>query len=194
MSKTAKQQQATERLTKRLTKRLIFATFAMFAFGFALVPLYDVICEVTGLNGKTAGRYQSNGTDDVTKAQVDKSRLVTVQFLANNNDGMAWEFRPNVSKVVVHPGEITVVSFHAKNPSTVDMVAQAVPSVAPYGAAQYMHKIECFCFKQQKLAAGQEVDMPLRFFIDEALPQDLTKLTLSYSLFNVTPNVGPVNK
>ncbi len=164
-----------------LVRRLILVVVGMFGFGFALVPLYDVFCDVTGLNGKTQGQYvQSDAT------VIDESRWVTVQFMANNNDGMSWAFKPEQRSIKVHPGALNSVAFYAKNPSHLEMVAQAVPSVSPFRAAEYLHKTECFCFKQQKLAAGEQRDMPLRFIVDRDLPEEINTFTLSYTLFDIT--------
>ncbi|MDT8398382.1 MAG: cytochrome c oxidase assembly protein [Pseudomonadales bacterium] len=172
------------RKNSRVVLKLLATALAMFGFGFALVPLYDVLCDITGLNGKTGGRYEYSAVD----SRVNTERLVTVQFMAQNNAGMSWVFKPNVKEVRVHPGQLTEVSFYARNPSAGDMVAQAVPSVSPFQAADYLHKTECFCFTQQRLGAGVEVDMPLTFFIDQDIPEEITKLTLSYSLFDITAN------
>jgi cytochrome c oxidase assembly protein subunit 11 len=166
----------------RLAAKLFLGAVGMFGFGFVLVPIYDVFCEITGLNGKTGGQYAY----EAAKVKVDDSRLVTVQFLASNNAGMSWKFEPAVREIQVHPGELTEVSFYAHNTGFEAMVGQAVPSVSPFRAADYLHKTECFCFNQQTLAAGQDIDMPLLFFIDQDIPEDLTKLTLSYTLFDVT--------
>jgi cytochrome c oxidase assembly protein subunit 11 len=166
---------------RRMAVKLLFVVIGMFGFGFALVPLYDVFCEVTGLNGKTAGAYTS-----AEQIEINKDRIVTVQFMANNNDGMTWEFRPTQRSVKVHPGELNSVTFYASNPTDKVMVAQAVPSVSPFYVANYLHKTECFCFEQQQLEANQEVEMPLRFIIDSELPSDVNTLTLSYTLFDVT--------
>jgi cytochrome c oxidase assembly protein subunit 11 len=166
---------------KRLVLRLLGVVVGMFAFGFALVPLYDVFCEITGANGKTAGKFT------VTQAQeIDEQRLVTIQFLTSNNGDMPWEFRPKKRMLKIHPGELNSTSFYVRNPANKTMVAQAVPSVSPFHAAQYLHKTECFCFDQQQLAQGEEMDMPLRFIIDADLPKDVNTLTLSYTLFDVT--------
>jgi len=160
--------------------KLLAVVFGMFCFGFALVPLYDVICDVTGLNGKTGGRYE------VTDApEVDESRWVTVQFTASNNANMPWVFAPSDRVLKVRPGEINETFFVAKNPTDQRMVAQAVPSVAPFFVAEYLHKTECFCFNQQVLEAGESVEMPLRFFVDGDIPERVSKLTLSYTLFNL---------
>jgi cytochrome c oxidase assembly protein subunit 11 len=172
---------------KRLVLRLLGVVVGMFAFGFALVPLYDVFCEITGANGKTAGKFT------VTQAQkIDKQRVVTIQFLTNNNADMPWEFRPKKRMLKVHPGELNSTAFYVRNPANKTMVAQAVPSVSPFHAAEYLHKTECFCFDQQQLAQGEEMDMPLRFIIDADLPKDVNTLTLSYTLFDVTDQFGTV--
>lgn len=170
--------------TSRITFKLVLATIAMFGFGFALVPLYDVLCDITGLNGKTGGRAEY----DVVASEIDTERLVTVQFMTTNSAGMSWEFRPQVRQIKVHPGELNEVMFYARNPSNELMIAQAVPSVAPSKAVDYLHKTECFCFNQQELGAGEEINMPLQFFIDQDIPQEVTKLTLSYALFDITQN------
>ncbi|HET8849227.1 MAG TPA: cytochrome c oxidase assembly protein [Marinobacter sp.] len=151
----------------------------MFAFGFALVPLYEVFCEITGINGKTGGRYEATAP-----AVVDESRTVTVQFLASTGPDMEWEFRPMVRSVDVHPGESVTVNYFASNPSAVRMVGQAVPSLSPSEGTLYFHKTECFCFNQQPLDAGESVEMPLVFIVDPELPEHITKLTLSYTLYD----------
>ena len=140
---------------KRLITRLLLVTVAMFGFGFALVPLYNLFCDVTGLNGKT------NTTAFIPATElVDTSRNVTVQFVATNNAGMPWEFRPEVFKLTVHPGEQVQTTFFARNPRAIKMVAQAIPSVSPGRAAAYFHKTECFGFIQQALDGGAAIDMP----------------------------------
>jgi cytochrome c oxidase assembly protein subunit 11 len=170
--------------TGHLVSRLGLVVVGMFGFGFALVPIYDVFCDITGLNGKTGGR----ATYDAAIVEVEEERLVTVQFTANNNAGMSWQFHPMVNQVQVHPGELTEVKFYARNPTGMPMVAQAVPSVVPFVAADYLHKTECFCFNRQTLAGGEALEMPLLFYIDTAIPKDVSKLTLSYTLFDVTTN------
>jgi cytochrome c oxidase assembly protein subunit 11 len=166
---------------KRHVLRLVGVVVGMFAFGFALVPLYDVFCEITGANGKTAGQFTATETQ-----VIDKERLITIQFLTTNNADMPWEFRPTKRMLKVHPGELNSTVFYVRNPADKTMVAQAVPSVSPFHAAEYLHKTECFCFDQQQLAQGEEMDMPLRFIIDADLPKDVNTITLSYTLFDVT--------
>lgn len=168
----------------KTVRQLLMVVVGMFGFGFAMVPLYDIMCEVTGFNGKTSGPYQAAETQ-----VVDESRTVTVQFLANNNASMPWEFRPEVRKMVVHPGKMNEMNFYVRNITDRTMSAQAVPSVTPFNAAEYMHKTECFCFEQQQLAQGEDLDMPLRFIIDQDIPEDVKTLTLSYTLYDITEQV-----
>jgi len=165
----------------RTALKLVLVACGMFGFGFALVPLYEVFCELTGLNGKTGEQYTQT-----TVEVVDTDRLVTIQFLTNNNVDMPWEFRPEKRSIKVHPGELNTTSFYVRNPALTSITAQAVPSVTPFMAATYLHKTECFCFEQQELAAGESLDMPLRFIIDRDLPEEIETLTLSYTLFDIT--------
>ena len=167
--------------TKKSVFKLITIVLGMFAFGFLLVPLYDIVCEVTGLNGKTAGRYQLSGNE-----LVDEGRRVTVQFLTNRNANMSWSFRPQTRSVEVVPGELNEAQFFVRNDTDSTMVGKAIPSVTPFTAADYLHKTECFCFNQQPLDAGKEADMPLRFIVDRDLPKDIHVITLSYTIFDVT--------
>jgi len=167
--------------TVDIVKRLSIVVIGMFFFGFALVPIYDVFCDVTGLNGKT-NQQAYISADDI----IDTDRSVTVQFVATNNESMPWEFRPDVFKLKVHPGEEVQTTFFARNPRSYDMVAQAIPSVSPGKAAAYFHKTECFCFNQQPLAAGESTDMPLSFIVDRDLPSGVHTITLSYTLFDIT--------
>ncbi|GMG86010.1 cytochrome c oxidase assembly protein [Biformimicrobium ophioploci] len=165
----------------RTLARNLATVVGMFLFAiFVMPPLYDAFCEITGLNGKTGGRYEA------VPAAVDTSRTVKVQFVATNNENMPWEFAPGVREIVVHPGEQVDVHFVAVNPTGRDMVAQAIPSLVPFKAAEYFHKTECFCFNQQALAAGERTDMPLQFIVDQDLPKSVNTITLSYTIFDVT--------
>lgn len=170
---------------KRGAAKLVLVVVGMFGFGFALVPLYDIICDVTGLNGKTSGKYVSEQS-----LKIDEERTVTIQFLANNNAGMPWEFRPVSRSLEVTPGELNATEFFVRNPAKSSITGQAVPSVTPFRAAKYLHKTECFCFEQQQLASGETLQMPLRFIIDSEMPKDITKLTLSYTLYDITEQVS----
>jgi cytochrome c oxidase assembly protein subunit 11 len=168
----------------KVLSKLMLIVFGMFGFGFALVPLYDVFCDITGLNGKTnesAATYSADG--------VDTSRTVNVQFISRMAKDMPWQFEPMEREITVHPGEMKFVKFYAKNESTKDIVGQAVPSVSPGLAAAYFQKIECFCFNQQPLKGNEEVEMGLQFYVDPELPEDISTVTLSYTLYDITAKV-----
>jgi len=163
---------------KKIIVQLMLVVIGMFGFGFALVPIYNVFCDVTGLNGKTGGQVEIPAD-----MKVDKDRLVTVEFMATLNETMPWSFYPDVKSVEVHPGQPTKISYYAKNNTNSEIIGQAIPSIAPGLAATYFHKTECFCFTQQTLKAGEEKHMPVVFFIDPTLPKDVNVLTLSYTFF-----------
>lgn len=162
--------------------KLVVTAVAMFAFVFVvMVPLYNVLCDALGINGKTAGEAYTS-----VPAAVDESRTVTIQFIATNNDGMPWEFAPAQTMMKVHPGAVNDTVFFARNPQKGAMVAQAIPSVSPSRAAEYFHKTECFCFNQQPLDGESSAEMPLQFIVDQDLPGDIRTITLSYTIFDVT--------
>jgi len=166
--------------------KLVVVAVAMFAFVFVvMVPLYDVLCDALGINGKTSGQAYTS-----VQAAVDESRIVTIQFVATNNEGMPWEFGPSTTAMKVHPGAVNDTVFHARNPMPRAMVAQAIPSVSPARAAEYFHKTECFCFNQQPLDGNTTAEMPLQFIIDQDLPRDIKTITLSYTIFDVTEMAG----
>jgi len=171
---------------KPLIKRLVIITLGMFGFGFALVPLYDVFCEVTGINGKT--RTEAVNAD---RAVLDEQREVTIEFLARPNADMPWLFQPQIQRIKVHPGEIKLVYYEAQNQTGHTMVGQAVPSVSPGQAALFFNKMECFCFNQQKLVAGEKLLMPLQFYVDPDLPPQFSTITLSYTLYDMTKHASP---
>jgi cytochrome c oxidase assembly protein subunit 11 len=150
-------------------------------FAFALVPFYDLLCSVTGLNGKTSATAQL-----APAAKIDSARWVTVEFTSTVMPGISWEFRPAQTRMRVHPGEVTRINYLAKNPTSRTMAGQAVPSVSPGWAAQHFNKIECFCFKRQELKAGETREMPLVFFVSPDLPSNVQEISLSYSLFPVS--------
>ena len=163
---------------KKVIRNLLFAVVGMFGFGFALVPLYDVFCDITGINGKTGEQYVSE-----TPIQIDTSREIKVEFLANLNDGMPWEFEPLTRSVRVHPGEASRIEYVARNNTDRDIVGQAIPSVSPGIAAAHFQKTECFCFTEQVLKAGEEKVMPVVFIVDPAIDEDVHEITLSYTFF-----------
>lgn len=169
------------RATRRSVLKFGVVVLAMFGFGFALVPIYNALCDAIGLNGKI--RMEATAADT---AVVDRSRLVTVEFVTTINGGGNWEFRSEKVRVQVHPGEMSRVDFRARNPEDRARVAQAVPNVAPMEAARHLRKAECFCFNQQPFGPGEEKQMPMVFVIDPALPKDVDTVTLSYTFFDVT--------
>ena len=154
----------------------------MFGFGWALIPLYGLICDLTGLGGDTGGAYQY----DPASTQRDASRLVKVNFLTNTNAGMPWEFWAETTGVRVHPGELKEVKFYVRNTTDRRMVAQAIPSLVPISATDYFHKTECFCFRSQMLDPGEVLEMPMRFIVATELPRNVQSLSLSYALFDIT--------
>lgn len=163
---------------KKVIRNLLIVVVAMFGFGFALVPLYDTFCSLTGLNGKTSGDAYTG--DNLA---IDKTRNIKVEFVTSLNENMPWQFKALQENVTVHPGEATKVSFVAKNLTDKDMIGQAIPSVTPGQAASYFMKTECFCFTQQTLKAGEEKEMPVIFIIDPSIDEDVREITLSYTFF-----------
>lgn len=170
---------------RRLAWRLTLAAAAMCGFGYLLVPLYEVYCQATGFNG-TTGRRLDYG--EAVARKEDAGRTVTVEFVANTNGTLPWEFRPETARLRVHPGQLVLTRFHAHNLAHVAIVGQAIPSVTPNQAAPYFHKIECFCFSRQPLGPGEGKELPLQFLVDPELPKDITTLTLSYTFFE-TPGI-----
>jgi cytochrome c oxidase assembly protein subunit 11 len=153
-------------------------TLGMFAFGFLLVPIYDVFCDITGLGGKT------NTQAAIVDVQTpDNDRIITVEFVASLNEYAPWEFRPAVVSMEVHPGEMYDTTFYAHNLTNRKLIGQAVPSIAPGQAARYFKKTECFCFTSQQFDAQEARDMPLKFVIDPEIPDYIDRLTLSYTFF-----------
>jgi len=167
----------------KIIGKLLVLVVIMFGFGFALVPLYDVFCDVTGLNGKTGDKVSFK-----TAPVVDESRIIKVTFLANLNESMPWQFKPQQSFIEVHPGKPTTINYIAKNTSSKSIIGQAVPSVSPGLAAAYFQKTECFCFTQQKLKAGEEKLMPVTFIVDNKLPEGMSEIALSYTFFTSKQN------
>jgi len=164
--------------TRTLVLKLVALTVAMFGFGFLLVPLYEVFCDITGLGGRT-----SNEAAQVTVAP-DTSRTVRVEFVASVHAGGRWEFRPEVTSMTVHPGQMYTTTYWARNLRDLDVVGHAVPSVAPGSAARYFMKTECFCFTEQMFEPNEGRDMPVIFIIDPDLPAHVETVTLSYTFFD----------
>lgn len=153
----------------------------MFGFCFALVPLYNTFCKVTGIN--TAVRVRD------FESMPDLNRNITVEFVAVNNANLPWDFHPQQNHLAVHPNQNTKIFFYAKNNSKQTMTIQAIPSYAPSSAARYLHKIQCFCFEQQTLKPGAAIEMPIVFRIDPQLPTAIRTITLAYTLFDVTAQI-----
>ncbi len=168
---------------RRGSWKLAAVVLFMFGFGFALVPLYGAICQLTGLNGKSRGLLAASAE---AGGAVDSKRTVKVQFLTTVNGGRVWKFGADQAQIEVHPGQLYTVYFDAQNQQDQDVVGQAVPSVAPWKAANHLHKTECFCFNQQPFKAGEAKHMPVRFMLDPQLPADVDTVTLSYTFFDVT--------
>ncbi len=170
-----------ETKTSVLSAKLMVIVVGMFGFGYLLVPLYDIICDVTGLNGKT-------GVIDVQAASdysVDANRDLEVAFSATVNAAGNWVFRPEVSSMRVKPGEQYTAWYVAENVSTTDVIGRAVPSVAPQPAARFFDKTECFCFTNQEFAAGESKRMPVTFVVNPDLPTNFESLVLSYTFFTI---------
>ncbi len=165
---------------KRTLRKLIIAVPLMFAFGFALVPLYDVFCEVTGLNGKV---FQSEHSDNLL---TDEGRSIALQFISTNNENMPWTFKPSKQVMKIETGKYHTAIFYVKNTTNKRMVAQAVPSVAPSNAAAHLKKLECFCFEQQELMPGEEANLPVRLLVSNDLPSNIKNIILSYTIFDIT--------
>ncbi|WP_261886425.1 cytochrome c oxidase assembly protein [Vibrio pomeroyi] len=174
-----------KRSSKKLTGYLVLSVVAMFGFGFALVPLYDVMCEALGINGKTntVSAVQPQGM------QPDYSRTIRVEFMSHIKPDMPWTFSPEVRVLEVHPGEVVQTNYIAKNLSASSLIGQAVPSVSPGMGATYFNKMECFCFNQQPLDGFKRAEMGLIFYIEPNIPESIHTLTLSYTLFNITSEV-----
>ena len=175
------------RRNRALTGRLWLFVAGSFAFGFALVPLYRVLCQVTGFGD------QKLLTEAVSASRVgtaDRERIVTVEFMAMLPTVGNWEFRPSQTSLRVHPGQLYEASFVARNLTGHDTVAQAVPNIAPGQAASWFHKTECFCFSPQAFKRGQERVLPVRFFIDRTLPVNVDRVTLSYTFYDTALRVA----
>lgn len=171
---------------RKLVIILAFVVIGMFGFGFALVPIYNTLCKSLGINGKTNPEAIAYKADP---ANIVKDREVLVEFVATNNSGVPWAFYPKTKKVTIHPGEQTRLAFYAENKTDHRMTVQAIPSVTPGLAAKYLKKTECFCFTSQTLNGHEAMDMPLLFHLDKDLPEDIKTITLSYTLFDLTPKL-----
>ncbi len=173
----------------KMAGKLMVIAVAMLAFGYALGPIYNAICKVTGINILASGERNFPGvsSDIQANTQVDKSRTITIEFDVNSRG--PWAFKPAVRSLQVHPGELTTVMYEFQNTQNRRMTAQAIPSYAPMQAAAHFNKLECFCFNQYTLAPGEKKQWPVAFVIDPKLSRDVKTITLSYTFFEVG---GPV--
>jgi cytochrome c oxidase assembly protein subunit 11 len=172
----------------RMLRKLAVVAIGMFGFGYALVPMYKAICDITGVNILALGEKELPGSSnarltEVKNTQVDLNRTITVEFDANTRG--PWHFKPMQSSVQVHPGELTTVMYEFQNVQDRTMSAQAIPSYAPHEAAAYFNKVECFCFNQYTLAPGEKKQWPVVFVVDSKLAKNVNTITLSYTFFEV---------
>jgi cytochrome c oxidase assembly protein subunit 11 len=173
---------------KKLTLKLAAFALGSFAFGFALVPMYDVLCDITGFGDQS----------QLAKARVaveapDDSRTITVDFIADLPSVGNWEFRPTVASMDIHPGRLYQTEFFAHNLTGHATTAQAVPNIAPGKAAGYFRKTECFCFTPQNFAVGEQRPMVVRFVVDPAIPRSVDRITLSYTFYDEFTRVSSLN-
>lgn len=168
-----------ERRLAPLVIKLFLIPIAMFGFGYAMVPFYNVFCEITGLNGKTG----AISTAEANQLSVDKSRTIKLEFSTSINNEGPWEFRPAHPTMLIHPGETYTTTFFATNKLNKPLVSQSIPSVAPITAAPHFSKTECFCFTEQAFKALETREMPVTFVVDKGVPADVDVMTLSYTLF-----------
>ncbi|MGZ4980247.1 MAG: cytochrome c oxidase assembly protein [Methylobacter sp.] len=165
----------------KLVRILVFVVLGMFGFGYALVPLYDVLCDITGLNGKV----ESSAIKEVGY-EVDKNREITVEFMTALNETTPMVFRSEIKKLKVHPGEYYTVNFYAENKTDKVMIARAIPSISPGLVAEFFKKTECFCFSEQTFKAREGRTMPVRFVVNPEIPKEYKTITLAYTFFDNT--------
>ncbi|OYU42622.1 MAG: cytochrome c oxidase assembly protein [Burkholderiales bacterium PBB4] len=180
-----------KRENTRMLGKLAIVVVGMFGFGYALVPMYNAICEMTGINVLALGEQvvSGNKVQQANNTQVDTSRTITVEFDANSRG--PWDFKPAQRSVQVHPGELTTVMYEFQNIQNRRMSAQAIPSYAPQQASAHFNKLECFCFNQYTLEPGEKKSWPVAFVIDPKLSKDVTTITLSYTFFEVGGKTPP---
>jgi len=172
--------QRNQTISKAYWIKLILVPLGMFAFAFALVPLYDTFCDITGLNGRT-----NSASYDGKPISVDESRTITIDFLASTASGFPVKFYPMTTKMKVVPGKLYTINYYAENRSNEVITGQAVPSVAPGEAASHLKKLECFCFNKQTFQPKQPIEMPVRFFVDSDIGKKIYNITLSYNFIKV---------
>ncbi len=174
-----------QRENRSLTWKLLAIALGSFGFGFALVPLYNVICGVTGVGDQSALLRKVKAIEN-----IDTSRTITIEFLGNVASAGEWDFRPVARTIEVHPGKLYSAEFFAHNLTGRDTTAQAVPNIAPSKVAAYFHKTECFCFSPQHFAVNEQRDMPVRFIVDPAIPKYIDRITLAYTFYDESSRVS----
>ena len=173
------------RANRSLIVGLLVMTAGSFAFGWALIPLYDVFCRLTGI-----GNAEAKAGVSAARENIDPDREITIEFVADPASVGSFEFRPRVASMRIHPGKLYDTQFYARNLTSMTSVAQAVPSISPGVAAQYFHKTQCFCFSAQRFSAGEGRDMPVRFIVDRGLPSNVDRVTLAYTFFDTTQSAA----
>ena len=173
------------RESRKTIRNLSLTVAGMLAFSFLLVPIYDVFCEITGLNGKIEGPSVFS-----SKNIEEDKREMLIQFVTHNNESMPWTFKSEIAQLTITTGVQQSVMFVFENKTSEDMVGQVIPSVSPGRGAEYFHKTECFCFEQQKLLAGERIELPVVFIVDPNIPLDIGSLSLGYTLFDITDQLS----
>ena len=173
---------------KKLTLKLGAFALGSFAFGFALVPLYDILCDITGF-----GNQKSLAEQRISVENPDDTRTITVDFMTDLPSVGSWEFRPTVASMQIHPGRLYKTDFIAHNLTGHATLAQAVPNITPGNAAGYFRKTECFCFIPQHFAVNESRPMTVRFVVDPAIPKSVDRITLSYTFYDESTRVGSLN-
>jgi cytochrome c oxidase assembly protein subunit 11 len=164
---------------RKLTWQLWLFAAGFLGFGFALVPLYNVLCDVTGYGDRSKLQQAAS----VIEAP-DDTRTITIEFLSSVPTFGSWEFRPQRAQIEVHPGRLYEAKFYARNLRDAPVTAQAIPSIAPLQATQYFHKTECFCFRPQHFASQEARELSVRFIVDPKLPATIDRLTLAYAMYD----------
>jgi cytochrome c oxidase assembly protein subunit 11 len=176
-----------DRANRNLTLKLLLIALGSFGFGFALVPLYNVLCGVTGIGDQTALLRKVKAIE-----KPDPSRTITIEFLGNVASAGEWDFRPVARTVEVHPGKLYSAEFFAHNLTGRNTIAQAVPNIAPSKVAAFFHKTECFCFSPQHFAVDEQRNMPVRFIVDPAIPSYIDRITLAYTFYDESSRVSAI--
>lgn len=164
----------------------------MFGFGYLLVPIYDLVCDITGLNGRSENLEQATEYSQADYV-VDEDRWVTVVFEAEVGGALPWKFTPVQREMRVHPGELNKAFYVAANQGAATITGQAVPQVSPPRAAPYFEKTDCFCFTEQELKAGESKEMPVVFVVSNDLPEHVDRVRLSYTFFIQNENLALVD-